>query len=370
MFSALWVLYHPTPNTGHTVLAPRATWDKSLYELSDQIWTRTVRQSLAYLHPNQSRILLAENPLERSCDGREEPSVLIFPWVGERTRKLSTPLPSSLPSTSTFRRIPVLGKTAFRRDKSSDPSSGSAPGSPPLGSASSSQDPSATVSKQHPHSTSHDRAPTFPSLAADHIHLVSALLPTETEDSPTYPSRTTGGPYLVSSSTRTSSLPSSPAQPNTTTFPPVTPRYLTSNFPLGPTQRDNMTATMPAHSGPPDFDLEPITYPSHLAQTKPPETSSIPSSSAVLNSGKITDRLRDYTMGSIPTALGAAVPNRAEVSASISSRRRPSASVSTPDSRRDGAARSHTRATPDAASRDGWDVHCGRYDRCDRRLRV
>lgn len=200
----------------------------------------------------------------------------------------------ALPSSSTFRRLPTLGRSPFRRaDKV----------------ASASPSPEATASPRGQISP-HHRVSTFPSL--------SRVLVDETSASSSFFTTSTSTPLASSGEqfgdidnvdggtrnhlllpSRTSSLPQTPSPQ-----PPNDPLDTSgqgqpSQLPGQSASRDGMTTKDPPPLPAFPNDLEPVTYPIHLAQTRPPD---------VMTSIRPTTRQRDFTMGSGATILLGAVP--------------------------------------------------------------
>ena len=236
---------------------------------------------------------------------------------------------SSLPPSSTFRRLPNISRGPFKRDKTSD---------------SPQEDNKTLLSIERPIGA-HHRGATFPSLAVDEIVNPTALLPSLSETQPSTSGSVSNLSHFLYPSPRTSSLPSSPANPSTDTSSysgPLTPRVASSSSnPLGPTHKDNMTQTMSMTSGPPDFDLEPITYPAHLAVTKRPDPPTVPPSG------------RSRENNQIPRSAIIAPAILTEQTPMIKSRRQPSSpagphSPLIPDEGRDRLGRPAAQATPDS----------------------
>ncbi|KAL1407174.1 hypothetical protein Q8F55_006590 [Vanrija albida] len=195
---------------------------------------------------------------------------------------------ASLPGSSTFRRLPTLTRSPFRRtDKGSSPS----------------PEP---VAEANAASTSASRGSTFPSLArvvVDDSSLSSALfgtpIPPIAEDpnsasgsAPPLPANSTPNPRAsaaLGGVGSTSDLAGIAATP-----PPISGSqslYGSSSplvaYPYKPatTNRTPLPHSSPlatvnvntaAGASPANYDLEPITYPAHLAQRRPPGSGSSP----------------------------------------------------------------------------------------------
>ncbi|WVR03191.1 hypothetical protein IAU60_000182 [Kwoniella sp. DSM 27419] len=194
-----------------------------------------------------------------------------------RQRTASSGSGLSLPSSSTLRRLPTLARSPFRRsDKASSP----APVEPPA------SDPAST----------HQRGSTFPSLSqvvVDESSVSSAffastsssgLMPANLQPGSSAtatevtnePSGSSSG--LLPPSRSSSLLPT----PEATPYPPLSPfPNRVSSSPMVSTGSDPSHPPLPV-SHPYDMsDLEPITYPAHLAQTRPDPFQSPSSSRAI-----------------------------------------------------------------------------------------
>ena len=210
----------------------------------------------------------------------------------------------SLPSSSTFRRLPTLGRSPFRRDKTTSPS--------PDVNKTTGQEPS-----------THQRVSTFPSLSrvlgdetsASGLFLTPASTPVPNSSGHLGDvdegDGGTGSHMLPPS--RTSSLSQTPSsQPTNDPLSPLSPTDQLQTYPSKPATRDAMTPPnplpLPSFPSPSPSDLEPITYPSHLAQTKPREA---PATTPV-NLVRPNTRQRDLTMGSGATILLGAVHSPSE----------------------------------------------------------
>ncbi|WWD22802.1 hypothetical protein CI109_107296 [Kwoniella shandongensis] len=186
----------------------------------------------------------------------------------------------TLPSSSTFRRLPTLARSPFRRgDKTSSP--------PPV-----------DLTPQGDIST-HQRVSTFPSLSqvVNDDNTVSSAFFSSSSDSPLHATGAESSNNLLPPS-RSSSLLRTPQISDSVSNSPSNPA--TSPFPQktgSSTFANTLTPVPPQHFTSDTHNLEPITYPSHLAQTKAPEG---PSSRA-------NPRERDpSSSSSVPVVLGPA----------------------------------------------------------------
>ena len=194
---------------------------------------------------------------------------------------------STLPSSSSFRRLPNLGRGTFRRgEKGSSPSPDDNPSS---GGETPSHQRTATIppvlkasSDDNPGSSSHLPA----SMSAFHIAANGQGHFSEGEDSDPNSSSHLFPPSRTSSLPQ---IPSSHANPDSLSI--------------------QSSQAFPVNAD----DLVPITYPVHLAQTRPPDISSSSAGHAI----RPSIRDRDLTMGSGATILLGAVhsvPSRGEPS--------------------------------------------------------
>lgn len=173
----------------------------------------------------------------------------------------------TLPTSSTFRRLPGIGRGPFRRDKASTPPA---------------VEPNASTST--PTST-HQRGSTYPSNVRlstdDHISYVPPNHHRNGSPDGVEIMRDGG----LNQQSANLSLPSR-----------------TSSLPLTPVAPEDLT-----RFAPPD-DLAPITYPSHLAQTRAPDSqSSIPASTSIPIpplQASTSGRQREFTLGNGTLPLG------------------------------------------------------------------
>ncbi|WWD06222.1 hypothetical protein V865_004308 [Kwoniella europaea PYCC6329] len=207
----------------------------------------------------------------------------------------------TLPTSSTFRRLPTLARSPFRRsEKTSTP--------PP------------TVDITPPNNgttetVNHHRGSTFPSLSqvvVDDSSVSSAFF-ASTSTTENKESNISESGLLPPS--RTSSLLNTPDSSQPSHQPPVSPftnQYQSpSNLSTSP-MINNRTPTPPGN----ESDLEPITYPAHMAQMRP-ESQPVASASAsgsTTNSSRTIPRTRDFTPTASPsTTTGQSQPQPPEL---------------------------------------------------------
>ncbi|WVW81394.1 hypothetical protein I302_103386 [Kwoniella bestiolae CBS 10118] len=172
----------------------------------------------------------------------------------------------TLPSSSTFRRLPTLARSPFRRsEKTSTPPPPVVDITPPT--------------SGHGETVNHRRGSTFPSLSqvvVDDSSVSSAFFASTTEHNHNQSTQTqhqgetsTGSGLLPPS--RSSSLLNTPEPNQSLSQQPVSP--LTNQYQspsnLGPSPMINNNSSRTSTPTGNESDLEPITYPSHLAQMKP-----------------------------------------------------------------------------------------------------
>ncbi|WRT63332.1 uncharacterized protein IL334_000237 [Kwoniella shivajii] len=210
----------------------------------------------------------------------------------------------TLPNSSTFRRLPTLARSPFRRSEKT-----STPPPPPIVDVT---PPSSSLGHGGGDSVNHHRGSTFPSLSqvvVDDSSVSSAFFASTSGTTITTSENTPdqGEPSTSSSSSnrlppppsRSSSLLHTPEVNQPNQQPPLSPFANTtrSGSYTGSTSSPMIT-TYPTPSSN-ESDLEPITYPSHLAQMKPEPAGPAAASSS---SSRTITRPRDVSSSSTSVA--------------------------------------------------------------------
>ncbi|KAK8844650.1 hypothetical protein IAR55_006497 [Kwoniella newhampshirensis] len=193
----------------------------------------------------------------------------------------------TLPASSTFRRLPTLARSPFRRsDKTSSP--------PPV-----------DLTRQSDSST-HQRVSTFPSssqVVIDDNSVSSAFFSSSVDQSLQVSSgeAASASSKLLPPSRSSSLLRTSQASDVTASnpgHPPLSPFAQKANPPV---MSSTQTVLPPVPYSSNASDLEPITYPSHLAQTKAPGNSIFSSTSQSIHPQRDTSS----SSATLPIVLGA-----------------------------------------------------------------
>ncbi|WWC57721.1 uncharacterized protein I303_100255 [Kwoniella dejecticola CBS 10117] len=208
----------------------------------------------------------------------------------------------TLPSSSTFRRLPSLARSPFRRSEKTS--------TPPIVDVTPPTTSPATIYEDIPN---HHRGSTFPSLhqvVVDDSSVSSAFFAStrnsESIDRP-IPEDHHSDPSLLPPS-RSSSLLRTPETDHQTTSQPSLSSPFSNSKPssniglgLGASPMISTRTATPPNISANESDLEPITYPAHLAQMRPDaqthSQSQSPSShaNAASSSSRTIPRTRDFT---------------------------------------------------------------------------
>ncbi|WWC85441.1 uncharacterized protein L201_000304 [Kwoniella dendrophila CBS 6074] len=211
----------------------------------------------------------------------------------------------TLPSSSTFRRLPTLARSPFRRSEKTSTPPPAVDITPPATIASASKEGD---------NANHHRGSTFPSLSqvvVDDSSVSSAFFASTSDQRNIDKAEgTTNSESGLLPPSRSSSLLHTPEpnqyQPNSPLQqPPLSPFVQKSNSNTGlglgsSPMINNRSSTPPINN---ESDLEPITYPTHLAQMRPDNLSQLSSHSQThiqptASSSRTISRNRDYTPSS------------------------------------------------------------------------